>query len=174
MKNRAIEKRRDVGMFVVRSGGLAVCDDYAIGDEVKSIDDALTGEWRGSVGVSDEGEFDERIAWLLVEAKEGKPVAPWERQPFAVPVEGGRLCVCDADAFRAKSGDQRWHDRCSVITDCCLQAGAFKGGVVSSSGYGDGNYDCHVRRDKDGKAVAVMVDFGLARGRRIMGALCRR
>jgi hypothetical protein len=39
------------------------------------------------------------------------------------------------------------------------KAGVVPGGVVSSSGYGDGSYACHTRTDDDGKAVAIFLEF---------------
>jgi hypothetical protein len=54
--------------------------------------------------------------------------------------------------------DEDWYDRSCKVTLSKVGFGYTKDGFVSSSGYGDGAYDCIVYK-KDGKAIAVEVTF---------------
>ena len=166
-----------LGDFVVSSGRVAVCDPYAIKDELRWVDNVVNGKWQGSVILQDERPFDNyRVAILLAEAKNGNPATPWEQQDFRIPVECATVCICNAQTFlsEANSDNNRFQRLCCRLASRRCGGGIFKWGVASSTGYGDGFYACWVRRDRDGKAVAILVDFDLARGRRLSAAMCHQ
>jgi hypothetical protein len=52
-----------------------------------------------------------------------------------------------------------WYMRCCHLTLTKLAAGVLPYGVVASSGYGDGSYDCYVGRSSEGKIVRVEIEF---------------
>ena len=163
-----------IGHFRVSCGSLTVCDPSAMDDEIRRVDNVLNGDWQGLVSTKNELPYGNCVAFLIAETKGGKPATPWERQHFKVPIEAGMASIGDTDAFVAVADTDGWLNRCLKLTDRRSQAGIFEGGIVSSSGYGDGYYACYARRDEDGKVVSVMLDFDLAWGRKMMDAICRR
>lgn len=71
------------------------------------------------------------------------------------PYTDERLFVDDA-----KIDIQNFYGKCCTLTLNEKQAGIIDGlGVVSSSGFGDGNYPISVRRDVNGKIARVRIEF---------------
>ena len=52
-----------------------------------------------------------------------------------------------------------WYKICCDITLSNLGAGVVDGGAVSSSGFGDGSYDCYAHRDEAGELVFAEIIF---------------
>jgi hypothetical protein len=61
-------------------------------------------------------------------------------------------------AYRRDKPGGRWYAACCDITLSEEEAGVLLGGVVSTSGYGDGGYDCFVVKSGD-EVVAVKIVF---------------
>ena len=95
------------------------------------------------------------------------------RAAFAVGVDSGQAGIFDASHYRDNSvvpnegyshqfEDEEadaWYDYCCEITlsDSC--AGVLPFGVVSVSGFGDGEYVCDFWKNADGEVVRVEIEF---------------
>lgn len=90
----------------------------------------------------------------------------WEDSKIHVGVDSGQAGVFDADIYpKGECGE--YGDKESFYGQCCDTtlnwpgAGVIKGGVVSSSGYGDGGYRCMIAKDpfENAKIIAIKIIF---------------
>lgn len=99
------------------------------------------------------------VSWIGRNSVKGKI------EKYTVAVDSGQMSVCDYEYYPdGDTGD--YEDEKSFYGKACqLTTGKSFGGdldgrgVVSSSGIGDGMYDCIVAHDDDGKVVNVKVVF---------------
>lgn len=166
----------DLGSFEMVSGRMAVSDpcndtDVWCRGELEGV---LPGMWEASVIKRDEGEWGMRAARLVAvhEDYTDSDVEPMTLAPFEVGVDSGHAGLFDAQHYRddaavvepdtaVNSGNPGalWYMRCCHLTLTRLAAGVMPHGVVSSSGFGDGSYDCFYGRNSDGKIVRVEIEF---------------
>ena len=90
---------------------------------------------------------------------------------FDVGVDSGQAGLFDASHYRDdtvipnhenlkdKEPSEIWYDHCCNITLSPLSAGVLPYGVVSSSGYGDGGYDCFICRNEYGQIIRAEIEF---------------
>lgn len=94
----------------------------------------------------------------------------YEKSGIDVGVDSGQAGFFDAENYGSlfiNNGGK--HEECEVfeafykdICDKTLskdQFGAVEFGVASSSGYGDGGYDCYFKRDEAGEVIAATIIF---------------
>jgi len=186
MRGRAKINTEKIGKFKVTSGEVIVSDPcydkphgntkYPINGKLK----AKNGTWRAKVVVSDEGNWGDRVAYLVcnhVDHPLKHDSSDLIKVDFQVCVDSGQAGVFDAANFKddaSAEGLERYYDKPAICVDepwysiCCDRtlnddgpgAGVIPQGAVSSSGYGDGSYECSVV--KDGKeVVGIVIDFGL-------------
>jgi hypothetical protein len=77
-----------------------------------------------------------------------------------IPVDSGQVTICDASMYEGGT-DSQWY---GLLCDMSLdydgnQAGAFCGGCISSSGYGDGFYPVFACVDDMGNELGWCVEF---------------
>ncbi|WP_433957783.1 hypothetical protein [Cytobacillus horneckiae] len=61
---------------------------------------------------------------------------------------------------RQEEKGEKWYIRiCDLTLETKESAGITKGGVVSSSGYGDGGYELFTIRDENDSVVAIKIVF---------------
>lgn len=166
----------DLGTFEMVSGRMAVSDPCYDADVWcrGELEDVLPGVWEASVIKRDEGDWGMRTAKLIAAHKDyvGSDVGPMMLAPFEVGVDSGQAGLFDAHHYRDDAvvvdpgtvinGDDPgalWYMRCCHLTLTKLAAGVMPYGVVSSSGFGDGSYDCFYGRNEVGKIVRVEIEF---------------
>lgn len=151
------------------------------------IPDCIKGEWETAVVYKDHGEFGVRVSLLAARhahtvrsfALCGKVWADekfihyssgWEICNFNVGVDSGQAGLFDEahyhdihvfDGVPEAKHDFRdvWYNHCCDQTLGAEQAGTIPFGVVSSSGYGDGEYTALCHRNARGQADCVMIVF---------------
>ena len=166
----------DLGTFEMASDRMAVSDPCYDTDVWcrGELQDVLPGIWEASVIKRDEGEWGIRVAKLVAVHKDyvDSDMEPMTLAPFEVGVDSGQAGLFDAQHYRddavvvdpdtAVNGNEPgalWYMHCCHLTLTKLAAGVMPYGVVASSGYGDGSYDCFVSRNSDGKIVRVEIEF---------------
>jgi len=122
--------------------------------------DIEPGNYEAFLEKKDEGMWGVRCAILeirrpKVEVKD----KDWQVTDINVGVDSGQAGFFDDSHFPGRDVDEDWYRKCCDITLAKMGAGTLKGGVVSSSGFGDGGYNCYVYRNKDGVIVAARIDF---------------
>lgn len=88
-----------------------------------------------------------------------------EKLDFEVGVDSGQAGIFDYDYYKSKCINEdevndEWYDAVCSLTLSKKQFGTLSGkAVVSSSGYGDGGYDCFVCRNNKNQVVGIMIKF---------------
>jgi len=155
-----------LGTFEVTSGELVVSDPcYSLGTWCAgTIIDVKNGEWEAKVENRDEGLWGSRCAELVAYHTDHQfNHGPWEKASFDVGVDSGQAGIFDKPFFNSHDEyggfNDNWYEEVCQITLKDPGAGVLKGGVVSSSGYGDGGYDAFAAKDSNGAVVAVKIVF---------------
>lgn len=165
------EDKLDLGAFEVLSGKLIVSDPcYA--EELwccEALETVHNGTWNACVVYDGDPNYP-RVASLIVEhaASSWRPVI-MEEAAFSVGVDSGQAGFFDAAHYRNErvidpqctptEHADLWYDHCCQITLARQQAGVLPYGVVSSSGLGDGCYDCYIQRDAFGYLIRAEILF---------------
>lgn len=82
-----------------------------------------------------------------------------------IGVDSGQAGIFSVDAYHGGAeggeyGSGGWYDTCCKITcGTKLGAGVLEGGCVSSSGFGDGSYNCFITRNGEAAVVGVKIIF---------------
>lgn len=134
------------------------------------LENVLPGQYDCNVEYSNEGDWGIRVSAIEVTHIDyDRCVLNEELEKFDVGVDSGQAGIFDyeyyakyhTDSTEREHVDDDWYDRVCDLT----HTGRFDGntidnlGLVSSSGYGDGGYDCWTCRNKDGKIVSIRVEF---------------
>ena len=177
---------KPLGAFEITSGKAHISDPcyelctWCAG----TIEPVKNGVWHSYVVRIDKDDWGIRCAMLVAYNTENGKVnhedSRFEKQWFKVDVDSGQAGIFDAEHFK----DDESVKGCSRVSDsppiceeepfysiCCdrtcdrtlsdIGAGVIPYGVVSSSGCGDGSYDCYAIRDDDNEIIAICIDFGL-------------
>jgi len=162
-----IVESRKLGTFEVTSGKLVVSDPcysrwtWCMG----TLENVKNGTWTARILVSDEGELGKRVAELEVlhsTVKDPPALGFWENTGIEVGVDSGQAGFWD-DAKFGGGGEGKYDDPTSFYGQACHKtlheghAGIMDGGVVSSSGFGDGGYACYILKDGDDIVGAKIV-----------------
>lgn len=154
---------RVLGTFEVKSGKLIVSDPcYSRGTWCQGdLENVRTGKWTG-LSVYGKTDWGNRV-WEVRAVHADYPIdlAISEKTDLHVGVDSGQAGIFDAEKFAGGEdsyGDGGWYDECCNLTNSASQGGILAGGVVTSSGFGDGVYECFITRD-NGKIVAAKVVF---------------
>ena len=142
---------------------------YGLGTWCQGVlENVLPGVYDCSVEYSDEGDWGIRVVAIEVTHKScrGKFIV-LDLEDFEVGVDSGQAGIFDyeyyakyhKDSTESEHVDDDWYDMvCDLThknngnTTHCL-------GLVSSSGFGDGGYNCWTYKNEDGKIVAIRVEF---------------
>lgn len=163
----------ELGTFEIESGKMIVSDPCYEIDLwcCNTIERVRCGTWLAEADVRDEGEWGSRIAVLRAQTvMQPKKLPEPEVAPFEVGVDSAQAGLFDALHYRNSNMIRRltgvesddpdlWYAHCCEITLSRLQAGVIPYGAVSSSGYGDGAYECRIYRDQAGEAFRVEIIF---------------
>ena len=170
-----VKKTLELGEFEVVSGKMAVSDpcydtDVWCRGELENV---LNGTWYASAVELYTGSWGRRIARLIAvhENYADEKMTKGQCTGFEVGVDSGQAGLFDASHYRDDSvipdvklnpDDEPaaiWYKHCCEITLSPLSAGVLPYGVVSSSGYGDGSYDCFVCRNEYGQIIRAEIEF---------------
>ena len=125
------------------------------------VDNVKEGTYNVDVEMSDEGMWGNRVKSLTAIHSEYSGHSIIQKAPFEVGVDSGQCGIYDEDYYR------QYHDNddCNRdwYLDVCKLTDPFGTKddkcVVSSSGYGDGGYDCFLLRDKNNEVVGFQIVF---------------
>ena len=161
-----------IGTFEVKSGAV-ICSDPCYKRDTWCqgvLKNVKKGKWLASIVRSNEGEWGSRVAELIAVHSVHAPIPEsndWNVEKFDVGVDSGQAGIFDDKSYRGgedEYGYGGWYDKCCDLTlkteggHQILSAGVLEGGVVSSSGYGDGCYDCFTIKN-NGKIVGIRIVF---------------
>lgn len=178
----AKEKVHELGTFAVESGNLIVSDPCYQPPKATAkntinglLSNAKLGTWKAEVSKIDAGEWGRRCAELRVHHQDHPSAAAdqWLTATFIIGVDAGQAGVFDQrvygndatipkDFFAMEQPlvpETMWYSMCCQHTLSELSAGVVPGGAVSSSGYGDGAYECFYRVNNAAEVVGVTIVF---------------
>jgi len=138
------------------------------------LENPKKGRWAARVHKADMNSWGARCCALEAHATDSRPVGAWKRANFEVGVDSGQAGIFDLEHYQneADARDYKWQSKSSPLTgrsgwyDMCadktlsrLGAGVIPFGCVSSSGFGDGGYNCEYRTDDNDQVVSVRIVF---------------
>lgn len=173
MKLAHIDATSASNTFVISSGALRVTDPCYDATTwcAGSLHDVKNGIWQAHVGFHDDAHgWGRRVAYLHIVHGEAQshfdPHAEfdstWVNSDIDVGVDSGQAGffdlalfnqVCDNGALK----DKFYDEICRLTSE---DGGLVHSiGAVSSTGYGDGGYDCLVRRDEAGNVIEAVLIY---------------
>lgn len=142
------------------------------------LENVRKGFWDAYLKMSDEGLWGNRVAELVAinldyngEYGSLKSEDINELQEFEVGVDSGTAGIFDYEYYckyhNEKDAYDEWYDKQIVnqffptFDSSGWQKSIFTGfkGVASTSGYGDGGYDCYVARNTEGEIIGIKIVY---------------
>jgi len=170
--------RIPIGLFECVTGRFAISDPCYETDVWcrGELDNIKKGTWKADVGTCDCGEWGIRVGLLITTHENFNEDAEGDltehTAQFEVGVDSGQAGIFDAQYYRDDSvfpadkspesefdAADRWYDFCCDATAQEHNAGVIPYGAVSSSGFGDGGYDCVYYTDPSDQVVMVVIAF---------------
>jgi len=174
--------------FIVKSGKIVASDPcYTLEPPtwcMGIIDNVKNGEWVAKIENLDVSMWGNRVSKLIVAHPDAvnihgeeitlKEDFPDEPLDFRGGVDSGQFGFFDFDSYRNdepvkeikvnfnnsdKEDGEHFYSVCCDITLADKRWGTIPNGVVSSSGFGDGNYDVFGIKNNANEYVAFMVVF---------------
>lgn len=175
LEHGGVKRTLELGEFLVLSGKLAVSDP-CYDTDVKyrgELENVMNGTWHASAVEMQTGSWGRRIARLIAvhENYADEKMSKGQCVGFEVGVDSGQAGLFDASHYRDDSVIPNaklvfheepaaiWYKHCCDITLSPLSAGVLPYGVVSSSGHGDGGYDCFICRNEYGQIIRAEIEF---------------
>lgn len=162
---KAVKNVVDLGVFALLSKELRVTDPcYSPDTWCAGKFAAAPGIWRSKAVRADSG-WGERVWELVIEHVEtDSSELPEERLDITVGVDSGQAGFFCAETYaqvqKSKCGEPGFYGMaCALTCETVNSAGVLGFGVVSSSGFGDGSYECLVKKDRAGRVVAARIIF---------------
>lgn len=146
------------------------------------LENVRAGFWDAYIKKTDEGNWGIRVAELVAinldyndpDSDEYDKISAdniIELQEFEVGVDSGTAGIFDYDYYckhhTEKDADDRWYDK-QIINQFfpTVDASGWEksvftefNGVASTSGYGDGGYDCYVARNNEGEIIGIKIVY---------------
>lgn len=128
------------------------------------LENCVSGEWFAERIVSNEGIWGNRVAEICIWNKDyiGK-VDAYELTDFEVGVDSGQAGFFDEDQYpNGETGeygelDTFYGQVCDQTEGTDIANVGF--GVATSSGFGDGGYECFIGKNDEGSIVAAKIVF---------------
>lgn len=125
------------------------------------VDNVKEGTYNVDIEISNEGMWGERVKSLTAIHSEYSGHSIIQKAPFEVGVDSGQCGIYDEDYYRQYHSEDDCND--DWYEDVCDLTDPFGTKddkcVVSSSGFGDGSYDCFLLRDKNNEVVGFQIVF---------------
>jgi len=169
-----------IGTFELTNGSVMVSDPcYSKGTWCQGkLENVKPGTWNAMTLKDNEGYIAQLIAYHsdIKDFSEYEGKKRWKKQPFDIGVDSGQAGFFQEDKFRndktslnllnyfnndeevEKEEGARWYGVCCNLTLSPQMAGVLEGGVVSSSGYGDGGYTLYTLEENK-QVVAMKIKF---------------
>ena len=158
----------EIGSFEVTSGKVEITDPCYSPESGILVKDVKNGNYISFVEIIDAGNWGARNALLYAINKEyfeknslsveNLNLQNWDPQDDYFGVDSGQGGIFDVSKFPG-GDDESFYDECCSITLNGICAHALEGGVVSSSGFGDGGYGYEVIKDEQGQIVGFCIVF---------------
>lgn len=148
-----------VGTFEIETGNVIVSDPcYDLETSTSKIKHVKTGTWNAIVERCDN---EARVGKLMAIHKNFNSADLfWTLLEYDIGVDSGQAGIFDVKEFKGIDGAaEDWYGKCCDLTLSDASVGLLPMGVVSSSGYGDGCYECWLAKDRDNEIVGIKVIF---------------
>ena len=165
---------------VIELSGTVVVSDPCYDRDVWCMQTGILikpGRYKAMAVCSDEEELGTRVANLILvhEDYQMDSKEDWVSLCTSIGVDSGQCGIFDDSVYpQSKDHPDRdpFYDECCNITLSRQSAGILCNGkgVVSCSGYGDGEYELFAKI-RDGQHVALMLDYNLLKMKRVMQML---
>lgn len=157
---------RNLGTIELKNDVMVSDPCYELGTWCQGIVGGIkAGKFNAYAIVTDEGDWGERIAELVVIREDADIEGINEELDFEVGVDSGQAGIFNFDYYKEKQPDddwdnpESWYRRVCDITCSDEDCGTIDNeGVVSSSGYGDGGYVCYAAYENE-EIVALRIVF---------------
>jgi hypothetical protein len=125
------------------------------------VDNVKEGTYNVDIEISNEGVWGERVKSLTAIHSDYNGHSVIVKASFEVGVDSGQAGIYDEDYYKQYHSEddcnEDWYEEICNLTD---PFGTKDGKcVVSSSGYGDGGYDCYLLKDKNNEVVGFQIIF---------------
>ena len=163
-------------METIKLGSKIVVSDpcYELGIWCAGVlENVLPGEYKCNICIKNIVNWGNRVTHLYVVHKDYTINIDdiSEEQEFIVGVDSGTAGIFDYDYYAKYNTHEKtaynWYKQ--HITNAffpSLISSTWKNyvlthdkGFVSQSGYGDGGYNCYVKRNSDGQIIAIMIEY---------------
>jgi hypothetical protein len=151
-----------LGKFALLSGKFQVTDPcYSPDTWCAGSIAARNGVWDAQLVRSNEKEWGERVAELVIQHIDANLVLPEVDSEITVGVDSGQAGFFCADTYAAvhksEYGEPGFYGTVCTLTS---GGGGLVGfGVASSSGFGDGSYQCLVRKNARDEIETARIIF---------------
>lgn len=164
-----------IGTFSLGTKVMVSDPCYSLGTWCQGVlENVKSGIWEAYLKMSDEGDWGIRVAELITvnsEHYKEHPIIMDEHQEFEVGVDSGCAGIFDYEYYckyhTEDEKDKRWYE--TIICNQFFPTHNSSGwknsiftdseGVASSSGYGDGGYDCYVARNDEGEIIGIRIVY---------------
>lgn len=153
-----------IGKIVLGSRTMLSDPCYNEGTLFQGVINTLPGEYDCLIEIGQMDIWGERVKKLIVRHTSADLKDPDDPLPYYIGVDSGTAGVFDLEYYRRfhskTSVDDVWYE--SEVCDWANEQLAViceDKAVISSSGYGDGGYDCYVSRDRNGYINAISIVF---------------
>ena len=168
MTPQKFSEERTAGYFEIHSGRMIISDPCynKTGWCTGELNLVKMGSWKAIARIGEVRGWGKRC-WELIaihcEHAEMSPDKITENAEFDIGVDSGQCGVYDSNHFPEEKGEysdkNSWYRKVCEITHQ-VQGGVIKGGYVTPSGFGDGGYECFVKREqKTNQVIGVRVIF---------------
>lgn len=173
-------KIRKIGSFKIKNGEAIVSDPCYSKKNFLSLwmKNVKNGTWKAMI-VEDDGYN----AVLVCQHSKEEPITSpfkiydtWEIADVVIGVDSGQVGVFDPEFYKDDKSvenvkrigesdpiceEDPFYSICCDRTLNSKHGGVIPYGALSSSGCGDGTYDCWYKKDGDGVVVGIAVDFDI-------------
>jgi hypothetical protein len=133
--------------FRVGTGIISISDPCY--EPPTNVIEAKRGNWTAFVETIE--SFGDRVSKIIVHHEKFNPAEKLSSHSVLVPVDSGQVAVFD--------GERTDYASCCETTLSDAGYGYLLNGFATSSGYGDGCYECNILKNKNNKAVCVEITF---------------
>jgi len=154
-----------LGTFEVKDTELLISDPcYQRGIWCSGkVENVLPGTWNAFVVSGETNGWGKRV-WELIALKSDNFIPTFkENSGIHVGVDSSMAGIYSDSFFFGGDQDteqgKTWYEQCYKALRNPSNGGVIPGGCVSSTGFGDGGYECFIDRNGDKKVVGIKIVF---------------